>query len=59
MNKEVNGQKRVLEENAFNEVAKRLKVEEKLQQALAKSEKSSGFYEKKFKDLARKDARMN
>ena len=43
-NKEVRGQKRVLEENVVNEVAKRLKVEEKFQQALAKSEKSSGFY---------------
>ena len=43
-NKEVMGQKRVLRENVVNEVEKRLKVEEKLQQALAKSEKSSGFY---------------
>ena len=43
-NKEVRGQKRVLEENVVNEVAKRLKTEEKFQQALAKSEKSSGFY---------------
>ena len=43
-NKEVRGQKRVLEENVVNEVAKRLKMEEKFQQALAKSEKSSGFY---------------
>ena len=58
-NKEVRGQKRVLGENVVNEVAKRLKVEEKLQQAFAKSEKSSGFYKKRFKDLARKVARMN
>ena len=56
-NKEVRGQKRVLGETVVNEVAKRLKVEEKLQ--LAKSEKSSGFYKKRFKDLARKVARMN
>lgn len=34
------------------------KVEEKLQQGLGKSEKSSAFY-KRFKDLARKAARMN
>ena len=34
-------------------------MEGKLQQALAKSEKSSGFYKKRFKDLARKVARMN
>ena len=58
-NKEVRGQKRVLEENVVNEVAKRLKMEEKFQQALAKSEKSSGFYKWRFKDLARKVARMN
>ena len=58
-NKKVRGQKRVLEENVVNEVAKRLKMEEKFQQALAKSEKSSGFYKQKFKDLARKVARMN
>ena len=38
-NKEVRGQKRVLEENVVNEVAKRLKVKEKFQQALAKSQK--------------------
>ena len=36
-NKELRGQKRILEENAVTEVAKRLKVEEKLRQALAKS----------------------
>ena len=58
-NKEVRGQKRVLEENFVNEVAKRLKMEEKFQQTLAKSEKSSGFYKQRFKDLARKVARMN
>ena len=58
-NKEVRGQKRVLEESVVNEVAKRLKVKEKLQQALAKSENSSDFYKKRFKDLARKVARMN
>ena len=52
-NKEVRGQKRVLGENVVNEVAKRLKVEEQQQ------EKSSGFYKKRFKDLARKVARMN
>ena len=52
-NKEVMGQKRVLKENVVNEVAKRLKVEEKLQQSLTKSEKSSGFYKDRFKDLAR------
>ena len=34
-------------------------MEEKLQQALAKSEKSSDFYKKRIKDLARKVARMN
>ena len=58
-NKEFREQKRVLEESVVNEVAKRLKVEEKLQQALAKSEKSSDFYKKRFKNLARKVARMN
>ena len=58
-NKELRGQKRILEENAVTEVAKRLKVEEKLQQAFAKSEKSSGFYKKRFKNLARKVARVN
>ena len=58
-NKELRRQKRILEENAVTEWAKRLKVEEKLQQAFAKSEKSSGFHKKRFKDLARKVARMN
>jgi len=58
-NTELRGQRRILEENTVNEVAKRLRVEEKLQQALAKSEKSNGFYKRRFKDLARKVARMN
>ena len=52
-NKEVMGQNRVLKKNFVNEVAKRLKVEEKLQQTLTKSDKSSGFYKDRFKDLAR------
>lgn len=42
-----------------NEVAKRLKVEEKLQQALSKSEKSSAYYKKKFNDLVRKVAKID
>ena len=58
-NRALRGQKRILDENAVTEVAKRLKVEEKLQQALSKLEKSSGFYNKRFKDFARKVARIN
>ena len=57
--KELRGQKRILEDNVVDEVAKRLKVEEKLQQALSKSEKSSAYYKKKFKDLVRKVAKMD
>ena len=58
-NKELRGQKRILEDNVVNEVTKRLKIEEKLQQALARSEKSCGYYKKRFKNLAKKVARMS
>ena len=45
-NKELRGQKRILEDNVVNEAAKDLKIKGKLQQALARSEKSCGHDEK-------------
>ena len=37
----------MLEDNVGNKVTKRLKIEEKLRQALARSEKSCGHYKKR------------
>lgn len=48
------GQKRVLEEDVVNEVAKRMKVQEKLEQALSKTEKSASYYKKRFKNIVKK-----
>ena len=58
-NRELKGQKRKLEESIVDEVAKRCKVQEKLQQALAKSEESCSYYKKRFKSLVRKVAKIN
>ena len=52
------GQKRKLEASLTNEQAKRLKVEEKLEQVLKKTEKKDENYKKKFKILARKIAKL-
>ena len=41
----------MLEDSVVNEATKRLKIEERLQQALARSEKSCGHYKKRFKNL--------
>ena len=53
-NRALRGQKRKLEASLANEQAKRLKVEEKLEQVLKKTEKKDETYKKKFKILARK-----
>ena len=51
-NKELRGQEKMLEDNVVNKVTKRLKIEEKLRQALARSEKSCGHYKKRSKNLS-------
>ena len=50
--------KRKLEASLANEQAKRLKVEEKLEQVLKKTEKKDENYKKKFKILARKITKL-
>ena len=57
-NRGVRGQKRKLEASLANEQAKRLKVEEKLEQVLKKTEKKDENYKKKFKILARKITKL-
>ena len=57
-NRGLRGQKRKLEASLANEQAKRLKVEEKLEQVLKKTEKKDKNYKKKFKILARKIAKL-
>lgn len=57
-NRGLRGQKRKLEASLADEQAKRLKVEEKLEQVLNKAEKDEKKYEKKFKILARKIAKL-
>ena len=57
-NRGVRGQKRKLEASLANEQAKRLKVEEKLEQVLKKIEKKDENYKKKFKILARKITKL-
>ena len=57
-NRGVRGQKRKLEASLANEQAKRLKVEEKLEQVLKKTEKKDENYKKKFNILARKIAKL-
>ena len=58
VNRELRGQKRKLESSLADEQAKRLKVEEKLEQVVNKAEKKENYYKKKFKVLARKITKM-
>lgn len=53
-NSKLRGEKRVLEESLVQETAKRLRVDEKAQEALDKAEKKGAFYKKKFVQLAKK-----
>ena len=57
-NEELRGQKRKLENSVIDEQAKRLKVEQNLEEVLKKGEKTKKFYQKKFRVLARKVANL-
>ena len=57
-NQELRGEKRKAEEDLAAEQAKRLKIEQKLENVIKDSEKSKKYYRGKFRALAKKVARM-
>ena len=53
------GQKRTLEESVTEEAAKRIRLEERLQNVLKTAEKRDSYYKRRFKRLAKKVAAIN
>ena len=53
------GQKRALEKSVTEEAAKRIRLEERLQNVLKTAEKRDSYYKHRFKRLAKKVTVMN
>ena len=58
-NCKLQGEKRKLEESLVEEEAKRLRVEEKLSNAVNKAQKNANYYKKEFKRVVRKLTKKN